>query len=133
MGRAQLIVLDTHAWIWYATESPKLSRVAAAAIRRADVLGVHPVSCWEVMLLADRGRVRFKLPTRDWILAALARPKVEVLPFTPAAAMRAAQLGEEFPSDPADRFIAAAALEEGAPLVTRDARIAAWQGLKVIW
>lgn len=128
-----MIVLDTHAWVWYASESARLSRKAAAAIRRADALGVHPISCWEVMLLAERGRVRFSRDTSEWIEAALARPKIEVLAFSPAAAIRAAQFGDGFPGDPADRFIAAAALEAGAPLVSKDARIAALKGLKVIW
>lgn len=128
-----MIVLDTHAWIWFASESVKLSRRAAAAIRRADAIGVHPISCWEVMLLAERGRVRFNVETSQWVVAALALPKIEVLAFTPAAAIRAAQFGDTFPGDPADRFIAAAALEAGAPLVTKDARVAALKGLKVIW
>lgn len=128
-----MIVLDTHAWIWFASESAKLSRKAAAAIRRADALGVHPISCWEVMLLAERGRVRFRVEPGEWIMAALSRPKIEVLVFSPAAAVRAAQFGDSFPGDPADRFIAAAALEAGAPLVSKDARVGALKGLKVIW
>lgn len=128
-----MIVLDTHAWIWYASDSGDLSRAARAAIRRADTLGVHPISCWEVMLLAERGRVRFRMPPEDWIREALARPKIEILDFSPSAAVRAAQFGNAFPGDPADRFIVAAALEAKAALVTRDERITAWKGVKVIW
>jgi PIN domain nuclease of toxin-antitoxin system len=40
-----VIVLDTHTWLWYATESEKLSKQAKARIKRAETLGVHPISC----------------------------------------------------------------------------------------
>jgi PIN domain nuclease of toxin-antitoxin system len=128
-----VIVLDTHAWIWFASESRKLSRAAASAIKRADRIGVHPISCWEVAMLVERDRLRLSMDTREWIDVALARPRVELLPFTSAASVRAAQFGAAFPGDPADRFIVAATLESRATLVSRDERIASWKGIKVIW
>jgi PIN domain nuclease of toxin-antitoxin system len=128
-----VIVLDTHAWVWYATESRKLSRAAAASIRRADRLGVHPISCWEVMLLVERARLRLTMTAAAWIEQALMRPKIEVLGVGPREAVRAAQLGSGFPGDPADRFIVASALELNASLVSRDAGIAAWGGVPVVW
>ncbi len=128
-----MIILDTHAWIWHATESPRLSRKAAAAIQRADALGIHPISCWEVIMLVERGKVRFKFEARRWVEAALARPRIEMLGFTPSAAVRAAEFGPAFSPDPADRFIAAAALELGVSIVTKDERMHGFKGLKCIW
>ena len=98
-----MIVLDTHAWIWYATEDKKLSRRAKARINRANALGVHPISCWEVAMLVSGGRLRLNMDVAQWVEYALARPKIEVLPFTPTAAIRATQLGAGFPGDPGDR------------------------------
>ena len=111
MAQRALIVLDTHAWVWYASEDPQLSRQAKARIRRASALGVHPVSCWEVAMLAYSGRLKVNVEVTSWRERALERPKIEVLPFTPAAAVRAASLGGSFPGDPADRFIVGTALE----------------------
>jgi PIN domain nuclease of toxin-antitoxin system len=128
-----VIVLDTHAWIWYATEDAQLSKSAKSRIRRAEVLGVHPVSCWEVAMLSHSGRLKLNLDVRRWVEHALQRPKIELLPFTPAAAIRAADLGGSFPGDPADRFIVGAALEIEAPLITRDTRIADWGQIETIW
>jgi PIN domain nuclease of toxin-antitoxin system len=128
-----VILLDTHAWIWYATESDKLSKNARAAIKRADVLGVHPISCWEVAMLVERGRLRLHGSTETWVDAALSRPKVELLSVAPRAAVRAARLGDTFPADPVDRIIVASALEEKLALVSKDERIADWGGIKVIW
>ena len=84
-------------------------------------------------MLVQHRRLRLTQLLDDWIEAALSRPKVELLAFTPKAAIRAAGFGDGFPGDPADRFITAAALESGAPLVTADQRIASWGGVEVIW
>ncbi|MBS0613096.1 MAG: type II toxin-antitoxin system VapC family toxin [Proteobacteria bacterium] len=128
-----MIVLDTHAWLWYATQSDKLSKRASARINRAEALGVHPVSCWEVAMLSGSGRIKLSVDISRWVGHALERPKIELLPFTPAAAIRAAGLGGSFPGDPADRFIVGAALEFGAPLVTKDQRITEWGHIRTIW
>jgi len=92
-----VIVLDTHTWLWYATESEKLSKQAKARIKRAETLGVHPISCLELAMLSNSGRIKLSMDTTRWIGHALERPKVELLPFTPAAAIRAAGLGDSFP------------------------------------
>lgn len=128
-----LVVLDTHAWIWFATESGDLSRAAERAVRRANRIGIHPISCWEVLRLVERGRLRLRMDAADWVRHAMARPGVEALPFTPTAAVRAVRFGEELGRDPADRFIVAAALEADAPLVTRDERIVNAGVVRTIW
>jgi PIN domain nuclease of toxin-antitoxin system len=133
VGKQALIVLDTHAWLWHATDDTRLSRRARAEIENAQTLGVHPVSCWEVAMLVEHGRLRLRIPVSEWVAAALERPKVELLPFFASAAVRAAGLGKEFPSDPADRFIVATALELGASLVTGDRRIHEWGEIRVVW
>ena len=128
-----MIVFDTHAWIWYSTEDRRLSRRAKARIQRAGSLGVHPVSCWEIAMLTNAERLRLSMDVARWIDHALARPKVELLLFTPAAAIRAAGLGGSFPGDPADRFIVGAALEMGVPVITKDQRIAEWGQVETVW
>ena len=128
-----MIVLDTHTWLWYATDSEKLSKQSKARINRAASLGVHPISCWEIAMLSNSGRLKLSMDVPQWVGHALERPKVELLPFTPAAAIRAAGLGGGFPGDPADRLIVGTALEMGLPLVTRDQRITDWGHVQTIW
>lgn len=84
-------------------------------------------------MLVTHGRLRLSMEVPEWVEAALERPKIELLPFLPSAAVRAAGLGGGFPNDPADRFIVATALELGAPLVTRDRSIEEWGRIPVIW
>ena len=128
-----MILLDTHVLIWYATEDRKLSRRAKAQIGRAKSLGVHPVSCWEVAMLSYSKRLRLSVDVAAWIDQALARLHIELLSFSPAAAIRAAGSGGTFPGDPADRFIIGTALEMGVPLVTKDERIQKWGQVETIW
>lgn len=128
-----MIVLDTHVWIWYASEDPLLSKRAKARIRRTAELGVHPVSCWEVAMLSNDGRLKLNVEVSKWIGQALERPKIELLPFTPAAAIRAAGLDGSFPGDPADRFIVGTALEMRVPVISRDQRIINWGRVEAIW
>jgi PIN domain nuclease of toxin-antitoxin system len=53
--------------------------------------------------------------------------------MTPEIAALAVQLPADFPNDPADRVIAAAAIAEGSPLVTADERIRQAKVLETIW
>jgi PIN domain nuclease of toxin-antitoxin system len=64
---------------------------------------------------------------------ALSLPKVELLPLTPQIAVKATQLGNDFPGDPADRVIAATSLVESAPLVTKYSAVHASGAVTVIW
>ena len=69
----------------------------------------------------------------DFLQEALSHGKTQLAPLTPAIAVRASQLGPDFHKDPADRLIAATALELNAPLVTRDARMRAFAALQTTW
>jgi len=127
-----VIVLDTHAWIWWASEPARLGRRGRAAIEAADRIGVPAVCCFEVAAAAARGRIALDRAPLEWLEQALALPRIDLLPLTPAVAVKATQLGA-FHGDPADRLIVASALLEHAALVTRDQNIRAHGGLATIW
>jgi PIN domain nuclease of toxin-antitoxin system len=52
-----VIVLDTHAWIWWRTDPARLSNTAEQAIAEADALGLSSISVWELGMLVRRGRI----------------------------------------------------------------------------
>jgi len=128
-----VILLDTHAWVWWATESPNLSTGAKRAIARSDELGVSVMSCWEVAMLVAGQRIGFSLDVQDWIDLALQRPKVRLIPLDPRIAVLATRLPGEFHADPVDRLIAATCLTYGVPLVSKDRQIVDWGQISVIW
>lgn len=78
-----MIILDTHTWIWWASESPSLSDTAAQAIEKADRLGVVVITCWEVAMLVAKNRLGLNKDIDEWIETALQLPKIKLLPITP--------------------------------------------------
>jgi len=127
-----VIVLDTHAWIWWATADTRLSKRARIEIERADVRGVSPVSCYEVARLTARGRVKFDREVATWIRQALAQPRVVVLDVTPEICTAAALLAD-FHGDPIDRILAATAIEHDVAIATKDTRIRSSGAVRCCW
>ncbi len=127
-----MIVLDTHAWIWWASDPARLGRRSRAAIEAADRIGVPAVCCFEVAAAVARGRIALDRAPLEWLEQALGLPRTELLPLTPAVAVKATQLGA-FHGDPADRLIVASAMLHGAPLVTRDRNIRGYRPVSTVW
>lgn len=133
-----MMLLDTHALLWWQAGGRLLSRRAAREIARADTLLVSPVSCWEVAMLSSRGRIALDREIELWVADLFQEDAVAVAPLSVTAAVAAARLGEEgFHGDPADRFLYATARELRVPLVTKDRHMhrhaAASRGVRLIW
>lgn len=63
-----MIVLDTHAWIGWVSESSKLSATARQAIAQAaESIGIHPISCWEAAMLVAKNRLQFNRDVGEWV------------------------------------------------------------------
>lgn len=127
-----MIVFDTHAWIWWASDPRRLGRRGRAAIDAAGRIGVPAVCCFEVAAAIARGRITLDRPPLEWLEQALALPRVELLPLTPAIAVRATQLGS-FHGDPADRLIVATTAVHAGTLVSKDRHIRAYAGVTSVW
>jgi PIN domain nuclease of toxin-antitoxin system len=128
-----MIVLDTHAWLWWVSKPSELSRAARHRIGAETRIGVSAISCLEVATLVAKGRISLDRDTLPWLEQALALPKVEFLPLTPPIAVKATQLGKDFPGDPADRIIVATSILESAALITKDSRIHDCESVNTIW
>ena len=128
-----MIILDTHAWLWWNNESSNLSNSARTAIDLTDEIGIPAMSCWEVAMLAGKSRVELSMDVEVWINLALEHPKVKLLPLTPQIAVLSTRLPGEFHGDPADRLIVATALTHQVPLISKDRLIQKWGYLQVIW
>lgn len=128
-----MIVVDTHAWIWWATESRGLSRAARRALAEAREIGVPAIGCLEVAVAVARGRLGLDRDVLTWLRTALAMPRVVLLPLVPEIAVAAVDLGPAFPGDPGDRMIFATAVHHRARLVTKDDRLRRWDRARTLW
>ena len=52
-----MILLDTHAVLWWQAGSERLSATARRTIAAAGTILVSPVSFWEIALLVAKGRI----------------------------------------------------------------------------
>jgi PIN domain nuclease of toxin-antitoxin system len=128
-----MMVLDTHAWIWWVASQSKLSKRARAAVAAEAELGVCVVSCWEVAMLVEKGRIGFDRDVERWVHEALNRPRVVALDLTAEIAVAAARLAGGFHGDPVDRMITATALRLDCAVVTKDRKLRAYAPLRTVW
>lgn len=137
MGSRALILLDTHAWVWWVAEPERLPRPARDAIQArieaGEALRVSAISTWEVAMLVERGRLELRLDVEAWVARSEAAPEIEFVPVDSRIALRAVLLEDFAHRDPADRIIAATALRLDAALVTADTRLHSYAPLTTLW
>jgi PIN domain nuclease of toxin-antitoxin system len=130
-----VIVLDTHAWLWWLSDPVRIPARTRARIDAAlddGSLAVSAISAWEVAMLVSKGRLELAMPVDDLVTACEKLPGFAFLPLTARVAVSAAHLAPLHP-DPADRFIAATTLGENATLVTKDERLLASDLVRTDW
>ncbi len=126
-----MIVLDTHIFLWMNLEQGRLPLHIRQAISAESRLGLAAISLWETAMLVQYGRVIIPDSSIiDWFRIALETEKVRILPITPGIAARSGNL--EMHGDPADRLIAATAMEHDCQLATVDKRLLDFKSLKTV-
>lgn len=117
------LLLDTHIWIWYSLENPRLSNTLQVAIaNEANELWLSPISIWEALILAEKGRLTLEPTPEKWIQKSLLALDIQEAILTNEIAILSRQL-ELIHQDPADRFIAATAVHYELTLATVDANL----------
>ncbi len=125
------LLLDTHAFAWWALGDRRLSRVASDAIREDPGIYVSAVVAWEIS-----GKVRLGKWPEATILAerffdTVSHYGMMPLPITLQHAHLAGSLTGAH-RDPFDRMLAAQAIVEGIPLVTADPAFRSF-AVEVLW
>lgn len=128
------LLLDTHAWLWRLLDPERISADAEATIaHRQNELFLSPISAWETLVLARKGRLSLAPSPSEWVLDALRRTGATAAPLTHSIALRSETLEGLDSEDPADRFLVATALELDLVLVTADKAMRAFAAVETLW
>jgi PIN domain nuclease of toxin-antitoxin system len=126
------LLLDTHIWIWYLLGNPRLSETLQKAISEGtNEPWLSPISIWETLLLAEKGRLILEPTPTQWVQNSLQIFDTKEAPLSNEIAILSRQL-ELAHQDPADRFIAATAVHYGLTLATVDGNLTAASCLKTL-
>ncbi len=102
--------LDTHAWIWWVTGDPRLSKRARGAIEKCtgdQGVWISAISVWEVAKKVQKEQLVLDRPFRQWLAEALNVRGLLVDELTVTILVESCELPEPFHGDPADQIIAA--------------------------
>jgi len=124
--RDNVVLLDTHTWLWYAIGDESLNASACEVIDEAAItqnVGISIISLWELGMLESKGRIFFPEDILIWTKKALMETETKTFPISSKIAINSSRLPGNFHGDPADRIIVATAHELNAILITRDRKI----------
>lgn len=126
------LLVDTHTYLWWGIDPPKLSTRAAEALSESkSEIYVSVVSLWEIAIKTQLGKL--SLPVSLQIFATRLREEnlVRTLPITESHVYAHTTLAS-IHRDPFDRMLVAQSLAEGLVVVTSDPRIREY-GIPTLW
>ena len=126
------VLLDTHAFLWWVLEDPRLSARARSLIAapETDVL-ISAASAWEIAIKAADRRLDLPEPAQAYVPSRIAANGFRELQVTVQHALCAGSL-PNIHRDPFDRLLVAQAQVETIPIVTSDPAISRYD-VDVIW
>ncbi|MDF7808127.1 type II toxin-antitoxin system VapC family toxin [Pontiellaceae bacterium B12219] len=128
-----MLLLDTHALIWLATDLTQLTDVAKAAIRsHALELHVSSITALEISLLTQCGKLEWGKNPLSRFQRALEHHGINEVPIDSAIAWESGQL-PSIHRDPFDRIIIATAMEHKMTILTKDRIIPTYPKIKAVW
>ncbi|MDF1653870.1 MAG: type II toxin-antitoxin system VapC family toxin [Coxiellaceae bacterium] len=120
------IILDTHAWIWYANKDHSITKTTRQKIHQAGIdhqLYIASISLWEIAMLVAHKRITISMPYLEWIETSMHHMMLQSIALTPQIANDSCELLGKFHGDPADRLIVASTRVNNLTLVTKDKAI----------
>ncbi len=125
-------MLDTHAFLWWIGDDPRLSERAREVFSDGDNdLVFSAASGWEIAIKARLGWLQVPGDLHTYLLRQLTENYTSVLPIHLSHALRVCALPDHH-RDPFDRLLVAQAIVEEIPLLSADPRIARYP-VEVVW
>ena len=126
------ILLDTHAFIWWADAPDKLSpQVRAACEDRTNQLLLSVASAWEMQIKIQLGKLDLRRPLSEIINEQQQTNAIEPLPIALAHVFALNGL-PAIHKDPFDRILIAQAIVESAVFISHDPVLARYP-VEILW
>ena len=126
-----MLLLDTHALIWLATDLSQLTDTAKSVIRfHSTELHVSSLSALEISLLTQCGKLKWGRNPLSRFERALEHHGVNKVPVDCRIAWKSGQLPQIHPFD---RILIATAQVHGMTILTKDRTIPTYPKVKAVW
>lgn len=119
------ILLDTHIYLWWLQDNPKLSVLARKIIINADEVYVSSASLWEASIKISLGKLDANISDLE---AQITQSGFIELPVSTKHVLQLALL-PALHRDPFDRILVAQAMHEPLRLLTSDAQLTDYSNL----
>jgi PIN domain nuclease of toxin-antitoxin system len=118
------VLLDTHAFLWFMADNPRLSQNARQLIEADNEVFLSIASLWEIAIKMSIGKLKLDRPFHE-LAPQLPQNNIQLLGITPAhlAAVSTMPLHHR---DPFDRLLIAQSLHEVMPIISADAAFDAY-------
>lgn len=126
------LLLDTHILLWSLLEPARLAgQVSAELQNTSNELWLSPISTWEIIVLAEKGRIVLDTSPDLWLRDVFKTIPFKEAPLNHEVAIQS-RLIDLAHGDPADRFLVATAIVYDLTLITADRRIIAAEACPVL-
>ncbi len=125
-------LLDTHTFLWFATDNPRISEKAKQIIQnRKNQLLLSAASVWEISIKYSIGKISLSTDLDNFISESLRNYNLTPLPISIPHSIEVSRL-PEIHRDPFDRMLIAQSRIENAGIITTDKDITKYD-VKTIW
>jgi PIN domain nuclease of toxin-antitoxin system len=125
-------LLDTHTFIWWASDDQSLSQTARIVIGdRTNEVFFSAVSTWEMAIKIALGKLRLSMPLDILVLSQISQHQFKPLRVSYDHTFQVQALAQHH-RDPFDRLLIAQAMVEGLTILTRDPEFSRY-GVAVAW
>ena len=129
MNRA---LLDTHAFLWFVFDDPRLSDHAEEVILDPDIEKVLSIgSLWEIVIKSQLDKLRLGMSIEDFVQDHITDRVLTLLPIELHHLVAYSEL-PLLHRDPFDRLLVAQARSLGIPVVTGDPKLATYE-VEIVW
>lgn len=126
------ILLDTHTFLWFLEDSPKLSETAKQEILNSNnICFISMASLWEISIKYKLQKLRLEIPFSE-LENEINKNFYQILPIEFTHLEGLLKIGE-IHRDPFDRLIISQAKAENLTVISKDENFRKYPEVEVLW